>query len=795
MDKFRQVEFQKTSEKDSLLNQLKSLEAQIEYVERENRQLEQDVSGSEFYIQQLQAERKIIQEKGGNAKRMVARLETSIQLQSRMVEAIETTASHLPRLDNVLDSDFDKILKNADGQLDRQTKRLVTANQMHGILVDRSRLQDEEFVQKTSAYQDQAKAAEKQLDEAKYCLAEAKKILKEEEVAKADLLAQFQKTNQMIESHNNLLEELNNEGVALDDQIGKLDQDATEMGKEIEQARAEAANLGSKAEVKVTEGATLMTQVESLKVDVHGLEFILESNKHIPGELDVAQADLNHLYESVQEAEDELSTFKDASVLKMVAMEVHDKLRISGQVYDRRLAETQGKEEVVIMGDKEIIQLMETKEMATKDKENLDAGQGNLSQQERGEEAQTATLNAQLKSVKQSVTHNQNTLNVQMTSLDNFRSQFADLAVATKRKEEIEAQLEAVTNKRLALRDSYESTNQSFLTDIKKCRDLKDSKQECVKTLELELSSIQNSIKVAKATMEKSLTEAKKELSDKAGLAVEAALEQVDKEMTANAEKAQKAAKQQKAAAEKEAKKAAAEKAAKEAAAKKAAEEEEAAAATQLAAQEKTEKTAKKATSTSKTTTTSSSTSTVKRVSFAKSVATSPCYPANPINRTLSGGTPLAGRNLAGSGPNSNASTATPRSTKGKRTLTSAINKTVPLPSRSQRNATQKKQTYFGFTSSDEEEDNFSGNNSAKKLAPVPKTKASAAATVPDLAKKPTAPVNTTPSRPAKTLSASTRTPSTTTRTPSTPARSPYRIFGSKNNTPNRASKPDESDS
>merc|ERR1712029_717805 len=274
-----------------------------------------------------------------------------------------------------------------------------------------------------------------------------------------------------------------------------------------------------------------------------------------------------------------------------------------------------------------------------------------------------------------------------------------------------------------------------------------------------------------------SLTEAKKELSDKAGLAVEAALEQVDKEMTANAEKAQKAAKQQKAAAEKEAKKAAAE--------------------TQLAAQEKTEKTAKKATSTSKTTTTSSSTSTstVKRVSFAKSVATSPCYPANPINRTLSGGTPLAGRNLAGSGPNSNASTATPRSTKGKRTLTSAINKTVPLPSRSQRNATQKKQTYFGFTSSDEEEDNFSGNNSAKKLAPVPKTKASAAATVPDLAKKPTAPVNTTPSRPARTLSASTRTPSTTTRTPSTPARSPYRIFGSKNNTPNRASKPDESDS
>jgi len=787
--------------KDFLLNQLKSIEAQTEYIERENHQLEQDVSGSEFLIQQLQTERKIIQEKGGNAKRMVARLESSIQLQSRMVEAIETTASHLPRLDDVLDSDYDKILKTAEGQLDQQSKRLENANQMHSILVDRSRLQQDEFTQRTSAFLDQAKAAEKQLDEAKVCLAEANKTLKEEEVSKEDLLNQLQKVNQMIQSHCNSLEELNGEGGNLDTKIGKLEQEATEMGKEINEARAEAANLAAKSEVESAEGATLSTQVETLKVNVHGLEFTLESNKHVPGELEVAKADLARLHQSVQNVEDQFSTLKDAPLQKMVNMEVHDKLCISSQVYDRRLAETQRKEEVVHMGDGEIIQLTESKEAATKEKENLEVGQEQLCEQVRVKEAQTAHLNDQLQSMKQALGKNQDILNEQVTSLDNFRLQFADLEVATKRKEELDAQLETITNNRLAKRGDYESTNQSFLADIKKFRDTKDCKEEAVKTLEFELNGLQNGIKEAKAAMQKTLSDAKVELSDKVGIAVEAALEQAEKDWASAAEKAsaeeaaaaqaEKAAKREKAIAEKEAKKTAAAQAERDAAekaeraaatAKKAAQEEIALA--EQAAQVKTAKVQKveKAAST-------------KRVSFAKSVASSPCYPANPIRRTLSGSS-QGGMSVSGSGPSSNPSTATPRSAKGKRLLTSAANKTVPLPSRSQRNAAQKKKNdYFGFTSSDEEENTFSG-----KPAPVPKTKATAAAPV--LSKKPasvlrtnaTAPVRT-PSTPSRTLTTPARTLTTPARSLMTPARSPFRIFGSKNNTPNKAANHDDSDS
>merc|ERR1719315_615796 len=179
-------------------------------------------------------------------------------------------------------------------------------------------------------------------------------------------------------------------------------------------------------------------------------------------------------------------------------MEVHDKLCISSQVYDRRLAETQRKEEVVHMGDGEIIQLTESKEAATKEKENLEVGQEQLCEQ--------------------------------VTSLDNFRLQFADLEVATKRKEELDAQLETITNNRLAKRGDYESTNQSFLADIKKFRDTKDCKEEAVKALEFELNGLQNGIKEAKAAMQKTLSDAKVELSDKVGIAVEAALEQAEKD-------------------------------------------------------------------------------------------------------------------------------------------------------------------------------------------------------------------------------------------------------------------------
>ena len=46
--------------------------------------------------------------------------------------------------------------------------------------------------------------------------------------------------------------------------------------------------------------------------------------------------------------------------------------------------------------------------------------------------------------------------------------------MAKRKKEDLSAQLEAINNRRLARRDDYESTNQSFLADIKRTRELKD---------------------------------------------------------------------------------------------------------------------------------------------------------------------------------------------------------------------------------------------------------------------------------------------------------------------------------
>ena len=72
------------------------------------------------------------------------------------------------------------------------------------------------------------------------------------------------------------------------------------------------------------------------KVEVHGLEFTHESHQGVPGELAAAKENCARILEAVQEADQKLDLLKDAPLQKMMAVEVHDKLCIANQVYDRR---------------------------------------------------------------------------------------------------------------------------------------------------------------------------------------------------------------------------------------------------------------------------------------------------------------------------------------------------------------------------------------------------------------------------------------------------------------------------
>jgi len=147
----------------------------------------------------------------------------------------------------------------------------------------------------------------------------------------------------------------------------------------------------------------------------------------------------------------------------------------------------------------------------------------------------------------------------------------------------------------------------------------------------------------------------------------------------------------------------------------------------------------------------------IKRVSFAKSLTKSPCYTANPLNKvsTSSGRKPtpvrpILNKSKDSDGKDSRQDTPVPR---GRRTLSAAATKKSPAASR-----ISALKNPFGFdTSSEEDEDMFASNSrfAAKKVTPA----------------KPRRPA---PIPLAKRLSTASS------------SKSPYKIFGSKNNTPTK---------
>jgi len=146
----------------------------------------------------------------------------------------------------------------------------------------------------------------------------------------------------------------------------------------------------------------------------------------------------------------------------------------------------------------------------------------------------------------------------------------------------------------------------------------------------------------------------------------------------------------------------------------------------------------------------------IKRVSFAKSVTKSPCYTANPLNKvsTSSGRKPtpvrpILNKSKDSDGKDSRQDTPVPR---GRRTLSAAATKKSPAVS-----SISALKNPFGFdTSSEEDEDMFASNSRfAKKVTPA----------------KPRRPA---PIPLAKRLSTASS------------SKSPYKIFGSKNNTPTK---------
>ena len=167
----------------------------------------------------------------------------------------------------------------------------------------------------------------------------------------------------------------------------------------------------------------------------------------------------------------------------------------------------------------------------------------------------------------------------------------------------------------------------------------------------------------------------------------------------------------------------------------------------------------------------------IKRVSFAKSVTKSPCYTANPLNKvsTSSGRKPtppvrpILNKSKDSDGKDSRQDTPVPR---GRRTLSAAATKKSPAVSSisalknpvrrfhsesGKYHGTSVSCFQFGFdTSSEEDEDMFASNSRfAKKVTPA----------------KPRRPA---PIPLAKRLSTASS------------SKSPYKIFGSKNNTPTK---------
>ena len=68
MDRFREVELSQESDISAVLNEIKKTEARLKYAERNVLDLEQHISGVEFSIKELEAERKVTHEKSDKCK-------------------------------------------------------------------------------------------------------------------------------------------------------------------------------------------------------------------------------------------------------------------------------------------------------------------------------------------------------------------------------------------------------------------------------------------------------------------------------------------------------------------------------------------------------------------------------------------------------------------------------------------------------------------------------------------------------------------------------------------------------